>query len=158
LGPFDLPAPLLQFLDDRAAAALPAAARLWLWGMLGGVASMGLYGLLSPQQRIGALRAELADAQRRLNAFDGEFADAWPLMRRMLCTSLRQLAVVLLPALIAMVPMLCLLAWLSTSYGQGMPGREYLPFGPPWIRGWEFGFLVAATIGALALKAGLRIR
>lgn len=39
-----------------------------------------------------------------------------------------------------------------------LPRSEYLPFGPSWLRGWEFLFIGVMLIGSLTLKAGLRIR
>lgn len=238
MGLFDLPAPLFRAVDGAVAGALPATVRLWLWGLIGGVASMGLYWLLSPQKRIGQTKRELAQAQQALNSFDGEFAQAWPMLRRMLGLAFKQLGIVFIPALIAMSPVLCLLAWMSTSFsyrwpqagaevpaqtepsGYGarwnaqprgaeivildragrtlsthtmaapvpvlhkrqwwnallgnpagylddsspvetvefdLPDKEYLGFGPGWLRGWEFSFLLAVTIGAVGLKLGFHI-
>ena len=242
MGLLDLPAPLFYWIDGASSGAVPATLRLWIWGVVGGVASMGLYWLLSPQKRISATKRELAEAQQALNSFDGEFSEAAPMMRRMLGLAFKQVGIVVIPAVIAMAPVLCLLAWMSTAYGyswpapgatvetrthpeQGysaqwasMPGsdnaahvlitdesgstledhamdkavpvlhkrawwnalignpagylpedlavdaveielpeKHYLGFGPGWLRGWEFSFILAVTIGALGLKLGFRI-
>lgn len=238
MGLFDLPAPLFDWIDGALDGLLPPTWRLWLWGLAGGAASMGLYWLLSPQQRIAQHKRELAEAQQALNRFEGEFAEAVPMMKRMLGLAFKQVGIVAIPALIAMLPVLCLLAWMSTSYsyrwptpgeqvesrttperfhaewlaGDGaaqvlitdesgarlanhamtapvpvlhkrqwwnlllgnpagylspqlpvdsvefvLPQKEYLGFGPDWMRGWEFSFLVAVFIGALGLKLGFRI-
>lgn len=122
MGLIDLPAPLLSWLDAAAGHALSPAWRLWLWGLIGGAASMGLYWLLSPQAHIADTRQRLATVQRELNAFDGEFEQAWPMMRRMLGLAFKQLGIVLLPAVAAMLPVLCLLAWMSTHYSHDWPG------------------------------------
>ncbi|QBQ56089.1 hypothetical protein [Nitrosococcus wardiae] len=235
MGLFDLPAPLFDAIDGL----LPPAWRLWLWGLAGGAASMGLYWLLSPQQRITQNKCELAEARQALNRFEGEFAEAAPMIKRMLGLAFKQVGIVAIPALIAMLPVLFLLAWMSTSYAHHwpepgekvegrttpegfraewlasnsaahvlitdesgtrlanhpmtapvpvlhkrqwwnvllgnpvgylppdlpvesvefvLPQKEYLGFGPDWMRGWEFSVLMSIFIGALGLKLGFRIQ
>ena len=121
MGLFDLPAPALTWFDARLVAVLPAAWRLVLWGVVAGVFTMGLYWLLSPQKRLGEAKRQLAASKAALDQFDGEFQDAFPLMRAMLGQALRQIGLVIGPALVAMAPMLCLIAWLSTAYGYSFP-------------------------------------
>ncbi len=122
MGLFDLPAPLLAWLDGGFGLIAPPTLRLVLWGLIGGVGSMALYWLLSPQDQIAGAKTAAARAKRALDAFDGEFADAWPLIRDLLGQALRQLRLVLWPALVASAPAICLLAWLSSTYGYSFPG------------------------------------
>lgn len=121
MGLFDLPAPVLTWLDAQFAMALPAVGRLLLWSVVGGALTMGLYWLLSPQHRLGEAKRRLARAKAALDHFDGEFKDALPLMRTMFGSALRQIGLVTGPAIIAMAPVLCLIAWLSTAYGYTFP-------------------------------------
>ena len=81
MGLFDLPGPLLSWIDSGLGLVVPPTLRLILWGLLGGAASMALYWLLSAQRAIAAAKADAGDARRALDAFEGEFADAWPLIR-----------------------------------------------------------------------------
>lgn len=124
MGLFDLPAPALTWLDMWFAAALPAVGRLVLWSVVAAVLTMALYWWLSPQQRIAEAKRRLAAAKGALDRFNGEFKDAWPLMRTMLSQALRQVGLVIGPALVAMVPVLCLIAWLSSTYGHRFPEAE----------------------------------
>lgn len=124
MGLFDLPAPLFALLDSGLGTFAPPLARLLIWGAVGAAISMGLYWLISPQRRITAAKAEALAARQALDAHEGEFGAAWPLMRRMLALALRQLGLVLLPAVVASLPVLFLLAWLSTAYGYGFPTDE----------------------------------
>ena len=124
MGLFDLPAPLLAWLDGVLGLVAPPTLRLILWGLIGGAATMALYWLLSPQRAIAAAKADAASARRSLDAYDGEFADAWPLIRRVLGQALRQLRLVLWPALVAALPAICLFVWLSTAYGYSFPARR----------------------------------
>ena len=85
---------------------------------------MGLYWLLSPQGKLTDVKLRAIAARRDLNAFDGDFAEAWPLMRSMLGLSFRQLGMTTMPALLASLPVLALIVWLSSSYGYNLPESE----------------------------------
>ena len=82
MGVFDLPAPLLAWLDGGLGQIAPPTLRLIFWGLVGGAASMALYWLLSPQRELAGTKAEAAQARRSLDAYDGDFAEAWPLIRQ----------------------------------------------------------------------------
>jgi hypothetical protein len=247
MGLLDLPAPLFAWTDGVLDGIAPATLRLILWGIVAGAASMALYWALSPQGRIAAVKAKAAEARRTLDAYEGEFGDAWPLIRRMLGLSFRQLGLVTWPAVVASLPVLCLIAWLSTAYGHafpapgtvvdvdavpdrlqarwvdgsgqaaspvpgeaphivvadgggqvvgdialsapvptlhkrewwnvlignpagylpdedeleridiGLPRREFLAFGPSWLRGWETVFFTALLACSIAIKVGFRV-
>lgn len=121
MGIFDTPAPLLAWVDHHAAMVLPAWLRLALWGGIGALVSMVLYRQLSAQDKIVRGKNELNQAKQRLNAFDGEFNEAWPLMRDMLNQALRQVMRVGWPAIVASLPLLFLLSWLSNTFGYAFP-------------------------------------
>lgn len=121
MGLFDLPAPFFGVVDAWLAGLLPEWARLVVWGGIGGTVSMLLYRALSPQAAIRQARAGAAAARTALNAHDGAFAGAGPLIRGMLALSLRQLGLVLGPAVLAALPILFLVAWASTAYGYRFP-------------------------------------
>lgn len=122
MGLLDLPAPLFGWIDG-VLTAIPAGLRLLLWGGVGGALSMWLYGVLSPQARIAQSKREQLEVRRRLDAFDGEIADAWPMIRRMLGLSLGHVGRVIGPALLAALPVVLLLVWISTAYGYDFPER-----------------------------------
>jgi hypothetical protein len=120
VGLLDLPAPLFAWLDGLFGGLAPTL-RLVIWGVIGAVLSMGAYWLLSPQARIAQAKADALAARRALDAYDGEFAGAWPLIGRVLGAAVRQLGLVTAPALLASLPVLALLVWLSTAYGYAFP-------------------------------------
>jgi len=121
LGLFDLAAPLLSSLDQALAAVVPAAARLALWGLVAAAFSMALYAALSPQHRLRRIREEAVAARRALDHHDGSFAEARPLMTAMFATSMKQLALVLAPAVLASLPVLFMLVWLHGAFGYTLP-------------------------------------
>lgn len=245
MGLLDIPAPLFAWLDQLLGGVLPASARLALWGIAAAILSMGLYRVLSSQERITIVKAKAAEARRALDAYDGEFAGAWPLISETLRLALRQIGLVIGPAVAASVPVLCLIVWLSTAYGHSFPApgsdvdirtvpqelqarwvdevplsqeaatpphvvvadeagriigdfalpapvstlhkrawwnailgnpagylpdtvsldrieidlprREFVSFGPSWIRGWEGVFFTVLIAGSVAMKIGFRI-
>lgn len=121
IGLFDLPAPAFDLLDGWLAPVMPSGLRIVLWGAIAGAATMLLYWAFSPQARIAQVKRELGRAKRDLDAYDGAFADAAPLIRRMLGQALRQVGLVLGPALASGLPVLCLIAWLSGAFGHAYP-------------------------------------
>jgi hypothetical protein len=126
MGIFDAAGPVLTWLDSQV-AGMPGGIRLALWGLLSGLISMLLYRWLSDQDGIGRGKRELKAAQETLNAFDGDLQDAWPLMGRLLRISLGQVARVGWPAVVASLPLLFVLSWMSISYGYHYPPAGSAP-------------------------------
>lgn len=121
MGLLDLPGPLYGWLDGAFASVLPPLARILIWGVLAGLGSMALYAVLAPQGRIARGKREVAEAQRALDGHEGTLAEAGPLIGRMLRLALGQVRLTTMPALIASIPLLTLLAWMSTAYGHRFP-------------------------------------
>ena len=115
MGIFDVPAPLFAWLDSHASSFASPTLRLILWALVSAVISMGLYWLLSPQAKIADVKSRAVEARRALDAYDGEFAGAWPRISEMLRLSLQQVGIVTIPAVLASLPILCVLVWLSTA-------------------------------------------
>lgn len=121
MGLFDAPAPLFNWLDTQMGNVAPPEVRIAVWGIAGGVVSMLIYRAISAQDRVARAKLELAEARRDLDSYDGEFTGAWPLMKRLLGLALAQVGRVGWPAVIASLPLLCLLAWASTAFGYRYP-------------------------------------
>src|SRR5690606_10223294 len=114
MGLFDLPSPFLSLIDGWLGNFLPAWVRVLLWAALGAFVSMELYRLASPQKRIAGIKAALRQAQERVSGFDGEFEDAWPLIRRMLSLAFRRVALVFPATILASLPLLFVILWLDS--------------------------------------------
>jgi len=130
MGIFDSPAPVFSTADRLMATALPDWLRLVIWAGLAAIVTMLLYKWLSPQSRIAEAKTEAREARARLNAFDGDFADAGPLIKRQFSTALRHVGLVVPGTLLAIVPLLSLLLWAETYYGHRLPP----PDDPPTVR------------------------
>lgn len=121
MGLLDLPGPLYGWMDGVFATVLPPLARILIWGALAGLGSMALYAVLAPQGRIARGKREVAEAQQALDGHEGSLAEAGPLIGRMLRLALGQVRLTTMPALIASIPLLTLIAWMSTAYGHRFP-------------------------------------
>jgi len=133
MGLFDLPGPLFDAVDGVLGLALPPVFRLALWGVLAGWITMLAYRRLSNQERIKELKQEQKTQQAALAAFDGEFEEMWPLIREALSLGFKQLGLALGPALLATVPILFLVVWVSGQFGydQPEPGQPVAITGTP---------------------------
>jgi hypothetical protein len=122
LGLLDLPAPLFQALDDVFAFLhVPGVLRVVAYATVCAWLGMRLYGRFSDQPRLTELRGEVVRSQRALALHDGDFAALRPLIRQNLRLSLRQLGLTLRPALLASLPLLFVLPWLSNRFQFDAP-------------------------------------
>ena len=145
---------LFQAVDAGFASLLGEHARLTLWAVASGVASMLLYKFTSPQQRIRELDVEAAGIRRALATHEGEFGEALPLIRSNLAVSLKRLRVALAPSLLAGLPIIACLIGLDAAYSE----FEFSPWGPPWLKWWLVGYLLVGSAAALLTKFALRIK
>jgi len=125
-GVFDIAAPLLAYFDALLAPLLSDLSRLAVWAACGSIISMGLYWLFSPQKKIIRLKSEVAAARIAMLKYDGDFSGLLPIVARSLGLSLHHLALVLVPALLASLPLVFLIVWMSNTYD-----REFPPPGMP---------------------------
>lgn len=144
MGVFDLPAPMFAWLDDRAGAFASPAIRLVLWGVLAALVSMAIYRRISAQDRIRRGRVEIEQAKRQLDAHDGEWDEAKPLLGRLLRSAFAQVGRVGWPSIVASLPLLSLLGWLSSSYEYTFPS-------------WWVPFFTSLIVASLMLKRWWRI-
>ncbi|RWA72598.1 hypothetical protein [Mesorhizobium sp.] len=121
MGLLDMPSPVLSALDNWLTPVLPSSAKLVLWAALGAFLCMELYRVLSPQKRIAEIKLAYARTQQSVADFEGEFQEAWPLLRRMLALALRRVALVFPATIAASLPLLLVVIWLDSRYGDVYP-------------------------------------
>jgi hypothetical protein len=155
MGLLDLPDPALTWADARLALLLPAGTRIVAWGIIAGVLSLAVYWLASPQQRMASMAAEEKRLKAALQDENLEMSDGMAAAGALLRLAVQRLGLVLLPVLLAAVPVLVLMAWLGTHYGHDL---RFLSFGPDWARGWEVPFIAALFAATLVLRSLLRIK
>lgn len=120
-GYLDVAAPVLSAVDGAALGWAPVALRVVLWSAFAAFVSMLVYRYTSAQGKLAAIKAELVGVRQRLQEFDGEFRQLWPILGRNLALSGKQLGLTFVPAMIATVPVLLVLAWMSNAFDARMP-------------------------------------
>lgn len=115
--------PLILQVDDVLSAVLAhPALRLILWGILAGLVSMMLYKWLSPQERIASLKQRGREILKELVRYNEEqMAGLWKLTGRSMLNSFQQIGLMLLPVIVASIPMLWLMFSLSLRYDYRLP-------------------------------------
>jgi hypothetical protein len=121
MGVFDLTAPLLSWIDTTLLGFLPAGLRIILWSAVAAALVMAVYALVSPQERLARLAREARKARAAVTAYDGEFDGLAPLALRSLRLSLAHLGAAFGPALLAGLPFLFILVWMSNVFGHRLP-------------------------------------
>ncbi len=123
MGILDLPAPLLSWADGELGLVLGPSLRLAVWAILGSLLSMTIYRELTPQRRLALIEAATRRIRFRLDRHEGELGEAMPTILRMLKLSLLRLRLVLLPALVAALPVICLFVWASSTFNAKLPSN-----------------------------------
>lgn len=138
---------------DGLLAAIPALPRLALWGLVSGAVSMGLYAAVSPQRRLAELKDQVRAVRAELNAYDGEFAGAMPLLRRQIGLSFHHLGLTIGPALLAAAPMIAVLVWAAGRFAD----TTVIAGAPRWAGGWELPLIGGAFVSSVAVKVGFKV-
>lgn len=121
-GLLDLPAPLLDAVDkglDQIGA--PALLRVVAYAAVSAWIGMALYKRLSDQQRLAEVGAQVTRSQQALAHHEGDFATLRVLIQSNLRATFRHLALTLGPAIIASLPLLFFLPWLSNRFDFRQP-------------------------------------
>jgi hypothetical protein len=137
---------------DECCSFLPAAARVALYGLVVGAGAMLIYRWISPQKRLRELKQEMADARRAMRGYNG--TDGREMLRlsgQAIAPALRQLLLVLVPTIVAAVPVGLVVWWLSATKS------DVWSVGPAWMHTWHTPFMFAVTVAALGLKFALKI-
>lgn len=137
---------------DNAAAMLPPLWRIIAWGTVSGLLSMGIYYWLSPQQKIRSVKQTQKESRRTLKTYDGEWNGLKALIADDLALSLRQIRLVLMPFACSVIPLAAAILGLEANYPDPITG-----FGPEWMRGFEFWYILTVLTVSLALKIIFKI-
>ncbi len=121
MGLLDLPSPALSLADAQLAIMLSPAARIVTWGLLGAALSTGIYWLLSPQEQLAGMAESERELKRALQRDDLEMADGLASARALLRLALKRIGLILLPVLVAALPVITLAVWLQTHYAHDLP-------------------------------------
>ena len=120
-GLINLAFPPLNAIDALLATFLPAFLRVVVWGALAGALAMGLYWLMSNQAKIKARQERMRQIRAEIKANQDDFQKVMALSRQNLAASFGLLGTVLGPGLLSGLPVLVIIAWISTYYAYAAP-------------------------------------
>jgi len=120
-GLLDWPGVVLGWINAPLVAILPEPLALAFWALVSAVATMWVYRRFSNQEKLAALKPQVKAVQKKLSNYDGEFSGLKPLIMENFRLSGRHILLALGPALLAGVPVLFVLVWISNAYGLRMP-------------------------------------
>lgn len=120
MGLLDLPSPVFAVING-ALSFLPDLVLIAFWALLSAMGTMWLYKRFSKQEELAELKPRIKKVQRDMARYDGPMNGLWPLIRESMSLSGRQMGMTLWPALVASLPVLFVLAFLSGEYGHEQP-------------------------------------
>jgi hypothetical protein len=112
---------LLNLCDGWLAMFLPDVLRVGLWGGLSGVAALGLYTVVSNQDRIAALKGETRRLRTQMRDATLTYGAMLQLNQQNLTVSLRLLGHTLLPGTLSAVPPMVCMMWISLCHTYTLP-------------------------------------
>jgi len=130
MGFFDLLNPLFSGIETCCLSWIPAWARIALYGLGSGIATMLLYAKFSNQDALAQGKQASKKALSRLRELDpeAEFDVVLATMREAIVEPLKQTKTAAIPALLASLPLVFVLVWLSNSYSYQIPsGGSIIP-------------------------------
>lgn len=120
-GLLDWPGVALDAINQPLVSILPEPLVLAFWALVSAWLTMWVYRRFSNQAEMAALKPRIKAVQKKLSSYDGEFRGLTPLIRENFRLAGRQLALALGPALLAGLPVLLVLVWISNAFGVFMP-------------------------------------
>jgi hypothetical protein len=113
--------PALNQADAFLAVWLPALFRVCLWGALSGASALVIYKLTSDQAGIARLKDQARGYRQQMLDPTLEEAEFKRLVTENLRASLHLLAKVLVPSLVASIPVAAAMFWLSIFFSYQLP-------------------------------------
>ncbi|MDX1626358.1 MAG: hypothetical protein R3323_07580 [Wenzhouxiangellaceae bacterium] len=120
-GLLDLPGLVLGPINDVLVSFLPEPLALCVWALISAWLTMAVYRWTSNQDRLAELKPQVKAVQKKLSRYDGDFSGLMPLIAENFRLSGRHILLAVGPALLAGIPVLFVLVWVSNAYGLEMP-------------------------------------
>jgi uncharacterized membrane protein (DUF106 family) len=121
MGFFDLLSPLFLSFDELISPIFNPLLRVIFWAFISAVISNSIFKWLSNPEKISSLKTKLKSMQQQLNQHDGEFSEFKSLAIGTIKVSIKRMGMTFFPAMIASLPLLFVLTYLSNNYGLVTP-------------------------------------
>ncbi|MDT8409460.1 MAG: hypothetical protein RQ741_07660 [Wenzhouxiangellaceae bacterium] len=120
-GLLDWPGVIFGWFNELLLMLLPAPLALAFWALVSSWLTMWVYRRFSRQDEMAALKPRIKAVQKKLSSYDGEFSGLKPLITENFRLSGKHILLALGPALLAGIPVLFVLVWVSNAFGLKMP-------------------------------------
>ncbi len=121
VGWLDIASPVLSWLDGTLLGWLPVWIRVIGWAALASLISMLIYRFTSRQAALDEVKSQVVATRSDLQGFDGDFKDLWPILRHNLGLAGKQLWLTFVPAMVASLPVVFILAWMANAFDAREP-------------------------------------
>jgi len=141
------------FSFDQLFTGIPVLVRIIIWGLTSGAMAIFLYKLLSNQEKISKCKQEVQQSRQALMSNDITFEEYKALASQSLKSSLKLLAIVIIPTLISIAPIIAIATMLDKYFADlVLFNTSY-----SWLSSWEALYFVCVFSSALGLKLSLKI-
>lgn len=120
-GWLDVASPVLYWADNTLLGWLPVWVRVIAWSALASLISMLIYRFTSRQAALDEVKSEVLATRSQLQGFEGEFNELWPILKQNLGLAGKQLWLTFVPAMVASLPVLFILAWMANAFDAHQP-------------------------------------
>jgi len=121
MGLFDVLSPFFLSFDDLLKPFTNSLFRISFWALISAIVSSFAFKKLSNPTKISQLKTKLKAKQNQLNQHDGEFSELKNLAIDTIKLSIKRMVLTFIPALLASIPILFILTYLSNQYELKQP-------------------------------------
>ncbi len=121
MGLFDLTTPTFNIIESWLSQFLTLNLRLAFWAFISALSSTLIFRLFINQQKISFLKTQIKTIQKKLSSHEGDFKELKNIAGKSLKLSFQRMLITFFPAILAMVPIIFLLVFLSASYDYQTP-------------------------------------
>lgn len=130
---FDLLSPVFTGFDDLVEPFTNDFIRITFWALVSALLTSIVFKKLSNPEKITSLKVQLKAKQKELNDHDGEFSELKGLAVDTMKLSMKRMGLTFLPAMLASVPIIFVLTYLSNRYELIEPvAEETVPINIVW--------------------------
>jgi len=133
---FDLLSPAFSGLDDLISPFTNEFIRIAFWALVSALVTSLVFKKLSNPEKISSLKVTLKAKQKELNDHDGEFSELKGLAIDTMKLSMKRMGLTFMPAMLASIPIIFVLTYLSNNYGLQHPSAgDIVPIQVTWEDG-----------------------
>ena len=130
---FDLLSPILSAFDNLIEPFTSDLIRIIIWAFVSAFITSIVFKKLSNPEKITSLKVKLKAKQKQLNEHEGEFSELKGLAVDTMKLSIKRMGLTFLPAMLASIPIIFILTYLSNRYELTEPlASEIVPIKIVW--------------------------